>query len=463
VALADPRQVTKSNGMGAARNEDETRLDDDEEELCSRNKRIGPKVLKQLCKEQHLYSTAELNDKLYLHYRGFTRIEGLEAWTGLRALWLEGNGFDQIEGLDTMSQLRCLYIHQNCLKRIQGLNHTPLLASLQISNNFIPRIENLSGLQHLSTLQISNNALTTADDLRHLLECPSLAVLDVQNNKLEEPEVIDIFEAMPQLAVLQCQGNPFIPMVTSYRKTVVSRCKTLTYLDDRPVFEEERMATEAWAVGGLPAEREERRRQRKVKDEAHRRNLEYMKILQNRGAEEAAARRASAGEDDEEPVAPAPAPAAPPLDEPSEKEIYDRALKALEAKKRELLEKKKVAAAAEATAAAAAAAAVPASADGESDASSAAIVGGEEDGVDFQPSPTFAGARGGYAFKRGARGQGYYSEGPLVRGGSAQPQFIDKSEEQLMPGMGKQATEDAAAPEPAKVAPPSAANLDELD
>ena len=44
---------------------------------------------------------------------------------------------------------------------------------------------------------------------------------------------------MPQLAVLQCQGNPFIPKVTSYRKTIVSRCKTLTYLDDRPVFDEE--------------------------------------------------------------------------------------------------------------------------------------------------------------------------------------------------------------------------------
>ena len=75
-----------------------------------------PKVLKALIKEQDLYSTPALNDKVYLHYRGFQKIEGLEAWTGLRAIWLEGNGFSKIEGLDTLSELRCLYAHQNCLK-----------------------------------------------------------------------------------------------------------------------------------------------------------------------------------------------------------------------------------------------------------------------------------------------------------------------------------------------------------
>merc|ERR1719231_2006282 len=64
-----------------------------------------------------------------------------------------------------------------------------------------------------------------------------------------------------------------------YRRTVISRCKALSYLDDRPIFEEERKATGAWAVGGLPAEREERRRQREEKDLAHRRNLDHMMSL----------------------------------------------------------------------------------------------------------------------------------------------------------------------------------------
>ena len=79
---------------------------------------------------------------------------------------------------------------------------------------------------------------------------------------------------------MQLQGNPVIPKVTMYRRKTIHRCKALSYLDDRPIFEEERKAVEAWAIGGLPAEREERRRQREEKDLAHRKNLDHMMSMQ---------------------------------------------------------------------------------------------------------------------------------------------------------------------------------------
>jgi hypothetical protein len=56
--------------------------EEDEEEEIGRYKRITPKLLKKLIKEQHLFNTPSLNDKLYLHYHGFLKMEGLEAWTG---------------------------------------------------------------------------------------------------------------------------------------------------------------------------------------------------------------------------------------------------------------------------------------------------------------------------------------------------------------------------------------------
>jgi len=41
-------------------------------------------------------------------------------------------------------------------------------------------------------------------------------------------------------------NNPVIKKISNYRKIMISRCKSLTYLDDRPVTKNERLATEAW-------------------------------------------------------------------------------------------------------------------------------------------------------------------------------------------------------------------------
>ena len=92
--------------------------------FCNKRKmalEMTTKVLKDSCKRDGLYQTPELNERLFLHYKGFDRISSLENYTGLRVLYLEGNGLRKIQGLTAQTQLRTLYLQENCVEDIEGL------------------------------------------------------------------------------------------------------------------------------------------------------------------------------------------------------------------------------------------------------------------------------------------------------------------------------------------------------
>ena len=281
------------------------------------------KLLRDLCEQKKLYRTPHLNDKLYLHYKGWSKIQNLEEYTGLRVIWLEGNGLDKIEGLEALKELRTLYLHENCIGKIEGLDNNVELDTLNLSQNLIKTLENMSQLKNLKTLIASKNKLKTLDDVKHVEELESLTTLDVQQNSIEDPAVMEIFERCAELRVLYLKGNPCVKKIKHYRKTTIARLKKLKYLDDRPVFPEDRERAEAFArglaEGGIKAaqaaekaERERQRQAKREKDEANFRAMEKMmeegkRIREAREREEAAAAaNASAPE-----AAPAPAPPAP--------------------------------------------------------------------------------------------------------------------------------------------------------
>ncbi|KAG8513130.1 Dynein assembly factor 1, axonemal [Galemys pyrenaicus] len=255
---------------------------DDKED---RGPRMTKSFLQKLCKQHKLYITPSLNDTLYLHFKGFDRIENLEEYTGLRCLWLECNGIQKIENLEAQTELRCLFLQVNLLHKIENLEPLQKLDALNLSNNYIKTIENLACLPVLNTLQMAHNHLETVEDIQHLKECLKLCVLDLSHNKLSDPEILSVLESMPDLRVLNLMGNPVTKHIPSYRRTVTIRLKHLTYLDDRPVFPKDRACAEAWARGGYAAEKEERelwesRERKKITD-----SIEALAMIKKRAEE----------------------------------------------------------------------------------------------------------------------------------------------------------------------------------
>eukprot|EP00448_Togula_jolla_P001478 CAMPEP_0170599674 /NCGR_PEP_ID=MMETSP0224-20130122/16928_1 /TAXON_ID=285029 /ORGANISM="Togula jolla, Strain CCCM 725" /LENGTH=569 /DNA_ID=CAMNT_0010924351 /DNA_START=68 /DNA_END=1777 /DNA_ORIENTATION=+ len=222
------------------------------------------------------YRTEELNDKLYIHYKGWRKLQGLDTWTGLKALYAECNAFDRIEGLQHCRNLRSLFLQENCIKTISGLETCTELWTLNLSSNFIERIDGLSHLHRLNTLIVAKNKIghRGVEDIEELLECPSLATVDIQDNCIWDPDVLpEVFARMDGLRVLYLKGNPCAKKLPNYRKSITAHCWDLRYLDDRPVFEEDRRAAEAFNRSGLEGERAERRLIKEENSAKHEKNM----------------------------------------------------------------------------------------------------------------------------------------------------------------------------------------------
>ena len=84
---------------------------------------------------------------------------------------------------------------------------------------------------------------------------------------------------MPKLAVLYLTGNDVCKKIQNYRKKIIASIPTLKYLDDRPVFEEDRRFAEAFMRGGIEEERAERRRWNQEKEDRWRRNHEAFRQM----------------------------------------------------------------------------------------------------------------------------------------------------------------------------------------
>ncbi|GIL87407.1 hypothetical protein Vretifemale_15526, partial [Volvox reticuliferus] len=240
-------------------------------------------ALLEICKQNQLYRTPSLNDKLYLNFKGFSQIACLEDYVNLKALFLEGNVLESLEGLPPLKELKCLYVQQNCIYKISNLQAVENLDTLNISNNQLTHLDGLSCCKNLRTLIATHNHLATLESVEHLAECKSLQTLDLQNNQLSDPAILDVLKQICDLRCLYLKGNPVVSNIRNYRKVIITSIPTLTYLDDRPVFDNERKIAEAWLEGGLEAERAMRNKLKEEEDNRNRKNHEFMMQMRAQG------------------------------------------------------------------------------------------------------------------------------------------------------------------------------------
>lgn len=219
---------------------------------------MDAETLRELCLDNDGYETPELNDNLYAHFRGFQRIEGLERYCNLKALWLESNGLSKIENLECLTNLRCLYLNKNLIEKIENLSTLRELNTLDLSENRIQSLDGLAQLPNLLSLNAARNCLTTSADLQELAQCPLLDNIDISHNLIEDPEILDVITRVPMLKALRMTGNPVVSSTRSFRKTYIAALPHLAFLD-RPIFPIERASVAAWQSGGIEAEREAKR------------------------------------------------------------------------------------------------------------------------------------------------------------------------------------------------------------
>lgn len=234
-----------------------------------------------LCRERGMYAhRPELNEVLHVTDRGVLRIAGLEAFAGLRALYLEGNALEDIEGLEGCPELRCLYLARNVIEEVgPGLATLTHLTTLDLSSNMLEgaALGGLAGLLELRTLNVAHNRLACRADLEPLAALPSLEVLDVSNNRIDDPKACTLLQGLP-LKWLRFLGNPVVRATAGYRKVFLAAMHaTLESLDDHPAFEADKRCALAWSEGGVEAERTERQ---KIRDEEAARRVRQQERFQ---------------------------------------------------------------------------------------------------------------------------------------------------------------------------------------
>jgi dynein assembly factor 1, axonemal len=77
----------------------------------------------------------------------------------------------------------------------------------------------------------------------------------MRDNQIADPlSIVPFFSQLSTVTCLYLAGNPAVRLVSHYRREMTVKMPGLYYLDDKPIFEDDRLIAEAFARGGKEEE-----------------------------------------------------------------------------------------------------------------------------------------------------------------------------------------------------------------
>ncbi|KAG5470471.1 hypothetical protein LSCM1_01715 [Leishmania martiniquensis] len=238
---------------------------------------------------------------LWLEQNALSRLSGLESQQdNLVSLFVQNNFIRSLSSLTVpLHGLRVLNVSHNYLTSLRGIAAgCPLLETLQASHNQLTSLEVCEELWQLAgsltsvdlsfnrienacepsgsateALSITSTTATARDSGRSaagddvpITEASGMSTVVPSGAQgaaaaLPKPDtlaIVHFFQHLPRVSVIYLQGNGLSHRLRHYRRNMILHLPSLTYLDERPVFPEERRVAEAWGRGGDSAEAAER-------------------------------------------------------------------------------------------------------------------------------------------------------------------------------------------------------------
>ena len=148
-------------------------------------------------------------------------LSGLEKFTALETLRMNGNQISDLSPLKTLTKLTELSLSGNSVSDLSPLSGLKVLTTLDLQGNRVSDLTPLSACSALQSLDLGGNSITDLSPLGYLTK---LTELDLSDNRITD---LSALYTLAGLKTLDLRGNPLKPDDIRALETALPGCRLL--------------------------------------------------------------------------------------------------------------------------------------------------------------------------------------------------------------------------------------------